>query len=53
MNLGDLTVVVCCNRKDYFFARICVASIRYYYPEINIEIIKDLGMVHLILTNLK
>ena len=39
----DLTIVVCCNKKDFFLARICIASIRYYYPDISIELIKDLG----------
>lgn len=43
MVLEDLTVVVCCNKNDAFFARICIASIRYYYPNIDIEIVKDLG----------
>ena len=43
MNINNLTVVVCCNKKDVFLARICVASIRYYYPDISIELIKDPG----------
>lgn len=43
MTIDDLTVVVCCNKKDFFLARICVASIRYYYPGIQIELIKDEG----------
>jgi hypothetical protein len=43
MQINDLTIVVCCNKKDFFFARICIASIRYYYPDINIELIKDPG----------
>ncbi|WP_394771887.1 hypothetical protein [Mucilaginibacter sp.] len=43
MKLNDLTVVVCCNRKDVFLARICIASIRYYYPDIDIELVKDSG----------
>ena len=37
----DLTIAVFCNRKDLFLAKICVASIRYYYPLIQIELIKD------------
>lgn len=37
----DLTIAVFCNRKDLFLAKICVASIRYYYPLIEIELIKD------------
>lgn len=43
MVLDDLTIVVCCNKNDVFFARICIASIRYYYSNIKIEIVKDLG----------
>ena len=43
MSINDLTVVVCCNKKDFFLARICIASIRYYYPDIAIELIKDMG----------
>ena len=43
MEINDLTIVVCCHKKDYFLARICVASIRYYYPSILIELVKDEG----------
>jgi hypothetical protein len=43
LKINDLTIVVACNKKDYFFARLCVASIRYYYPAISIELIKDPG----------
>jgi hypothetical protein len=43
MQIEDLTIVVCCNKKDFFLARICIASIRYYYPSIAIELIKDPG----------
>lgn len=43
MKLEELTIVVFCNKNDLFFARICIASIRYYYPHINIEIVKDAG----------
>jgi hypothetical protein len=43
MKLEDLSVVVCCNKEDYYLARICVASIRYYYPHIRIELVKDIG----------
>ena len=43
MQVNELTIVVCCNRKDFFLARICIASIRYYYPEIPVELIKDPG----------
>jgi len=39
----NLTIVVCCNKKDFFFAKICIASIRYYYPTIPIELVKDNG----------
>lgn len=43
MKVSDLTIVVCCNKRDFFLAKICIASIRYYYPEINIELVKDIG----------
>lgn len=43
MTLNDLTIVVCCNKKDFFFARICIASIRYFYSSIDIEIVPDYG----------
>jgi len=43
MEINDLTIVVCCNKKDFFLARICIASIRYYYPAISIELVKDPG----------
>lgn len=39
----SITIAVFCNRKDLFLAKICVASIRYYYPLIPIELIKDAG----------
>lgn len=41
MKVEDVTVVICCNKNDHFLARICVASIRYYYPNIPIELVKD------------
>ena len=28
-------------KYDFYFARICIASIRYWYPEIPIYLIKD------------
>lgn len=43
MNVDDLTIVVCCNKRDFFLAKICIASVRYYYPDIPIELVKDLG----------
>lgn len=43
MTVNDLTIVVCCNKNDFFMARICIASIRYYYPDIPMEIVKDSG----------
>ena len=41
MEITDLTVVGSCHRKDFYLAKICIASIRYYYPDINIELVKD------------
>lgn len=36
-----MNILVCCNKRDYFLTKICVASIRYYYPQIPIYILKD------------
>ncbi|MEO6538191.1 MAG: hypothetical protein ABIT07_07085 [Ferruginibacter sp.] len=35
------TIYIVCNRKDLYFAKICVASIRYWNKTIPISIIKD------------
>jgi len=43
MTIDDLTIVVCCTKRDFFMAKICVASIRYYYPGVRIELVKDEG----------
>ena len=43
MKAEDITLAVCCNKNDYFLARICIASIRYYYPYATIELVKDSG----------
>lgn len=40
-SVNDLTVVITVNKKDLWFCRMCVASIRYYYPTIPILLIKD------------
>lgn len=34
-------VVICCFRKDIHLAKICVASVRYWYPDIQIHLLKD------------
>lgn len=34
-------IVIVCNKRDFFLTRICVSSIRYFYPNIDIYIIKD------------
>ena len=34
-------IVIFCNKKDFFLTRICVASIRYYYPDVDIYLVKD------------
>lgn len=36
-----LEIVILCNSKDVFLTKVCVASIRYYYPDIAIHIVKD------------
>src|SRR5215207_8311188 len=35
------TVYIGCCKKDYYFTRICIASIRYWNPDIPIILIKD------------
>lgn len=39
--MDDLTVVVFCNKKDFYLTRISIASIRYFYKEIKILLVKD------------
>ena len=39
--MESLIVVVSCYSKDYFLTRVCVASIKYYYPEADVYILKD------------
>lgn len=39
--MEEISVVIFCNKKDFYLTRICVASIRYYYPSISIFILKD------------
>lgn len=34
-------VYIVCHRKDYFLAQIAVSSVRYFYPDIEINLIKD------------
>jgi hypothetical protein len=34
-------IVVFCYKKDYFMTRPCVASIRYFYPQAEIYLLKD------------
>jgi hypothetical protein len=36
-----MNILICCPEMHYYFAKICVASIRYYYPEIPIYLLKD------------
>lgn len=37
----NIAVVVFTNRKDFFLSKICVASIRFYYPAVEIFLVKD------------
>ena len=39
----DLNFVVLTNKKDFWFARICIASIRYYYPKNKVFLLPDFG----------
>jgi lipopolysaccharide biosynthesis glycosyltransferase len=37
----NTSIVIAVNKKDVWFCRICVASIRYYYPHAKIYLLKD------------
>lgn len=37
----EIAVVVFANKKDFFCTKLCVASIRYYYPDVEIFLVKD------------
>lgn len=39
--INDLSIVVLCNKADFFLTKICIASIRYYYPAVTVYIVKD------------
>jgi lipopolysaccharide biosynthesis glycosyltransferase len=38
-----LNFVVLTNKKDFWFARICIASIRYFYPQNDVFLLPDFG----------
>jgi lipopolysaccharide biosynthesis glycosyltransferase len=38
----NLKVVIVTYKDIYYFTRLCVASIRYYYPDVEVFLIKDL-----------
>ena len=35
------SIVIACFKKDLHLMRICVASIRYWYPDVDIWLLKD------------
>ena len=39
---SNFCIIVFCHERDFFLAKILVASIRYYYPTIEIYLCKDL-----------
>lgn len=39
---SNFCIIIFCHKKDFFLARILVASIRFYYPSIEIYLCKDL-----------
>jgi hypothetical protein len=41
VTVEEIKVVIAVNKRDLWFCRICVASIRYYYTNIEIYLIKD------------
>ena len=40
--MANFCVIIFCHKKDFFLAQILVASIRYYYPSVEIYLCKDL-----------
>ncbi|HEV7330128.1 MAG TPA: glycosyltransferase [Flavisolibacter sp.] len=40
--MKNFCIVVFCHKKDFFLAQILVASIRYYYPDVELYLCKDL-----------
>lgn len=41
LSLNSLEIVILCYKKDLYLTKICVSSIRYFYPNINIYLVKD------------
>jgi hypothetical protein len=42
MNLkNDISVVVFANSKDFFLTKLCISSIRFYHPDVEILLVKD------------
>ena len=39
---SNFCIIIFCHKKDFFLAKILVASIRYYYPAVEIYLCKDL-----------
>lgn len=39
--MDSISIVIFANRRDFFLTKLCIASIRYYYPEIEIYLVKD------------
>lgn len=40
--MRNFCIAIFCHKKDFFLAQILVASIRYYYPDVEIYLCKDL-----------
>lgn len=38
---NDISIVVFANSKDFFLTKLCVASIRFYHPDVEILLAKD------------
>ncbi|TDH23302.1 hypothetical protein EXU57_17675 [Segetibacter sp. 3557_3] len=38
---NDISVILFANSKDFFLTKICVASIRFYSPDVKIYLVKD------------
>ncbi len=42
LDSSNFCIIIFCHKKDFFLAKILVASIRYYYPTVEIYLCKDL-----------
>ncbi len=41
LSVNDIQIAIAVHKNDVWFCRICVTSIRHFYPEIEIVLLKD------------